>query len=143
MSTKMQKVRIAVAIDSNGHYNACGWWTGWDASGGTGCEAESGAFEGLDSEAAMQGLVWVEVEIPIPEALTVVAPGRLDDDVELLLAYADNYGKYRARVERWKAEGQSAPAPDEDVAAWQALELIGKRISSRLAAPVAVREVNE
>ena len=64
---KTVKVRIAVAVDRDGKWNASGWGKGSAYANG---EAMDIAIEGVDEGEARY---WVEAELPIPEAETISA----------------------------------------------------------------------
>ena len=59
------KIRIAVAINDRGEWNACGYHK-WDDK-----EAIDVAQQGLDEPADNEQIVFVEVDIPIPQSITV------------------------------------------------------------------------
>lgn len=61
------KIKIAVAVDPQGNWNA----SGWKVHGRQPEDREflSCALEGLDS--SEESTFWVEVELPVPETQTV------------------------------------------------------------------------
>lgn len=131
---KTQTIRIAVAIDGDGRWNACGWDIGPDAQDDF--EIGAQAVDGLNSDHHLQGLTWVEAEIPVPEETTVTAPGRLDDDVDKLLNHAANYGDFQRRVgNRPESEfyGEDMDRAIERAALWRPIVDLAARINARLA----------
>lgn len=64
---KTVRIRIAVAVDPQGNWNA----TGWKVRTGAPPENElmSTALEGLDS--SEEACFWVEAELPVPDTRTV------------------------------------------------------------------------
>lgn len=122
---KTIKVRIPVAVDGAGKWSTCAWCFP-DAGGADADEALSASVENLDSGHELQSVVWIEAEIPIPQAATVQAPGQLDDDLDRFLNYAANYGDGCAAE-----HGQPMPARRE--IAFRPLQEIASRINARLA----------
>ena len=61
---KTVKVRIAVAVDRNGMWNACGW---------TGAKNEDMRKMAVDVVGAGDRVFWLEAQLPIPEELVIRA----------------------------------------------------------------------
>lgn len=76
-----KKIRIAVACDYLGNYNAAGW--GGPNLDSPDAEARwtSAAMEGLEPS-GLDGLVWVEAEIPLPAEQTVAGTAVLEPAAE-------------------------------------------------------------
>lgn len=72
---KTVKVRIAVAIDSKGNWNACGWPDQKDKG-----EMAGIALDSLPGD-PYEVVHWVEADVPIPESLTVqgAVVGRVEE----------------------------------------------------------------
>lgn len=75
---RTKRIRIAVVINEAGCWNSSGWG---DAETSVPDEDKSSiAFDGMDAwdGTGAERLVWVEVEIPIPQPITV--EGTVRDD---------------------------------------------------------------
>jgi hypothetical protein len=64
-STK--KIRIAVAVTSQGNWNATAWGGPAFAPGDTDADFKEAAWAGMGDAPGVEGLCWVEAEIPLPE----------------------------------------------------------------------------
>lgn len=63
--SKSVKVRIAVAVNGAGKWYACGW------HGAKEVEVRDVVLDGLMPEVKPEHIVWVEADVPLPEARTV------------------------------------------------------------------------
>lgn len=61
---KTVKVRIAVAVDPSGDWNASGW---------RGCDDQTAMGNTLDTLNEGEARYWLEAELPIPQVTTVAA----------------------------------------------------------------------
>lgn len=68
---KTKTVRIAVAVNDSGQWNAAGWEI--DVTPSPEETVKNCAFSGLDAESDREHLVWITAEIPIPEVAEVEA----------------------------------------------------------------------
>ena len=76
-----KKIRIAVACDSAGNCNAAHWsGPNMEGAGSSPDDWTSAAMEGLEPT-VLDGLVWVEAEIPLPAELTVQGTAVLEPAV--------------------------------------------------------------
>ena len=64
---KTVKVRIAVAVDSQGNWAA----SGWSGKGDPGAASDYMADIARDGVGEGEALYWVEAEIPMPEVQTI------------------------------------------------------------------------
>lgn len=62
---KTVEVRIAVAVCSQGHWNAASW------NDGRGVEGEDVAVEGLECGCPTQSMVFVKAKVPLPSDIEI------------------------------------------------------------------------
>jgi len=66
---KTVRVRIAVAVNSQGAWNSNGW--GWADKQRPDADLVAGAFDGLPEDEAREHVVFVEADVPVPEPKTI------------------------------------------------------------------------
>lgn len=76
MERRTKRVRIAVAIDSDGEWNAVGWG---GASGSDYASSEYAARDPMDDAAVLH---WIEADVPIPPPPVVVEPETIAGTVD-------------------------------------------------------------